>query len=144
MMPDIWLISVVLPAPFGPMMACISPGMTSSVTSSVTTRLPKLLRKPSRRSTGSGMTGPPPEPDAKGVQTTDQPAAREQHDQHQDRPENRLPVFRYAGQPFFGQKISGSANERTVERTGAAEDHHDDQLAGFLPRHVSGRDKLGQ
>ena len=30
--PEIWLISVVLPAPFGPMMACNSPGATSSVT----------------------------------------------------------------------------------------------------------------
>jgi hypothetical protein len=39
-MPDSWWMSVVLPAPFGPMTACSSPGSTSSVTSLVTRRAP--------------------------------------------------------------------------------------------------------
>src|SRR5882672_8928868 len=39
--PEIWPISVVFPAPFGPIKACTSPGFTSSVTSSVATTPPK-------------------------------------------------------------------------------------------------------
>ncbi len=38
--PEIWWISVVLPAPFGPMMACSSFTGTLSDTSSVTTSAP--------------------------------------------------------------------------------------------------------
>jgi hypothetical protein len=38
--PTIWLISVVLPAPLGPMMACTSPARTSRSTWSVTSRPP--------------------------------------------------------------------------------------------------------
>src|SRR3982751_4340786 len=44
--PEIWAMSVVLPAPFGPMSACTSPRTTSSVTSSVATRPPKRLETP--------------------------------------------------------------------------------------------------
>src|SRR5256885_16604647 len=40
-LPEIWPISVVLPAPFGPIRACTSPRTTSSVTSSVATTPPK-------------------------------------------------------------------------------------------------------
>ena len=47
--PLIWWISVVLPAPFGPMTAWISPGATSSETSSVTASPPKRLRRPTSR-----------------------------------------------------------------------------------------------
>src|SRR3954469_24838889 len=39
--PEIWPISVVLPAPFGPISACTSPRVTSSVRSSVATTPPK-------------------------------------------------------------------------------------------------------
>src|SRR5687768_16580706 len=42
-LPEIWPISVVLPAPFGPMSACTSPAATSRPTSSVATTPPKRL-----------------------------------------------------------------------------------------------------
>src|ERR1700733_1596270 len=92
--PDIWLISVVLPAPFGPMMAWISPGLTSSVTSSVTARLPKFLRSPSSRSTASegarsSMEDPPPQPGAE----PDQSAAGEQNQQRHSRTGDPVPVL---------------------------------------------------
>src|SRR5439155_611453 len=45
-LPEIWLIRVVLPAPFGPMSACTSPRATCSVTSSVATTPPKRLDTP--------------------------------------------------------------------------------------------------
>src|ERR1700683_101797 len=121
-------------------MASISPDMTSSVTSSVTTRLPKLFCSPRRDSTGSGMTEPLPKARAEA----DQPAAREQDHQHEQRPENHLPIFGYSRQPCLGEEIDGSADDGAVERADAAEDHHDDQLAGLLPGHVGRRDELGR
>ena len=71
--PEIWLISVVFPAPFGPMTACSSHGMRSKVTSSVTTRAPNDLRSFCRLSTGSSTDEPPH--DRAGQ--ADQAAARE-------------------------------------------------------------------
>src|SRR5438105_10227465 len=44
--PEIWPMSVVLPAPFGPISACTSPRTTSSVTSSVATTPPNRLETP--------------------------------------------------------------------------------------------------
>src|SRR5262245_7703431 len=93
--PEIWLISVVLPAPFGPITACSSPGMTSKLTSLVTMRPPKFLRKFSRRRTGSGMA---PAPHELGREA-DQAAAREQDDEHEDGSKNHLPVLGEARKP---------------------------------------------
>src|SRR4029079_15759121 len=84
--PEIWLISVVLPAPFGPITACSSPGITSSVTSSVTRRPPKFFERFSMRSTASA-TDHPPQPRGE----TEQSARREYRDQHEQRPEDHLP-----------------------------------------------------
>src|SRR5882757_8614877 len=97
--PEIWLIKVVLPAPFGPITACNSPGRTSSVTSSVTRSPPKFLVSPSMRSTASA-TDHPPQP----RHEPDQAAGREHCDQHEQRPKNDLPVFGDARQPFLGQQ----------------------------------------
>src|SRR5579872_6536077 len=132
-------MSVVLPAPFGPMMACISPGMTSSVTLSVTTRLPKLLRRLSRRSSGSVMAGLPLKPRNKSKQ----PAAREQHGQHEYRSEHHFPVLDQPRQHLLGDQIRGAADDRAVQRADAAEDHHNDQLARSLPRHIGRAHELG-
>src|SRR5215467_5147533 len=52
-MPVIRLNRVVLPAPFGPIMAWRSPGITRSVTSRVACRPPKLLHKPLSSSAGT-------------------------------------------------------------------------------------------
>src|SRR4051812_983875 len=77
--PEIWPMSVVLPAPFGPMSACTSPRTTSSVTSSVATTPPKRLE-----TARSSSMAPPPGEDAR------QPLGREhddgeQHDPHRQR-----------------------------------------------------------
>src|SRR5205823_14376082 len=45
-LPEIWPISLVLPAPLGPISAWTSPCATSSVTASVATRPPKRLVTP--------------------------------------------------------------------------------------------------
>src|SRR5437868_7534670 len=86
--PEIWLISVVLPAPFGPITACSSPGATSNVTSSVTRSPPKFLARLSMRSTASA-TEYPPQP----LSHADEPAPGEHRDQHQQRAEDHLPVL---------------------------------------------------
>src|ERR1700738_3101539 len=126
--PEIWLISVVLPAPFGPITACSSPGRTSSVTSSVTRSPPKFLVSPSMRSTGSATDHSP----QRGHEP-DQPAGREHRNQHQQRPEDHLPVFGDAREPFLGQEKCGRAEDRAVERAHTAEDHDDEKVTRALP-----------
>src|ERR1700754_303784 len=80
-----WLISVVLPAPLGPMMACNSPGSTSSDRLSVALMPPKLRTRFATRSRGSATVEPP--------QQSHDPAAREQYDQKQQRAHDQRPVF---------------------------------------------------
>src|SRR5271156_5759645 len=83
--PVSWPISVVLPAPLGPMIACNSPRATSSETWSVATMPPKRRTRFSTQSSGSA-TGKPPQ------QSIDA-AAPEQHDQQQQRAHDQRPVF---------------------------------------------------
>src|SRR4051812_4800838 len=73
--PEICAMSVVLPAPFGPMRACTSPRVTSSVTSSVATTPPKRFETPR----SSSMPPPEHSGDAVGRDHDD----RQQH--HADR-----------------------------------------------------------
>src|SRR4051812_23919655 len=95
--PVSWLISVVLPAPLGPMMACNSPRDTSSDKLSVATTPPKRRPRFSTRSKGSATAQPPDQPhDA---------AAPEQHDQEQQRPHDQCPVFGDLRQGLFQQQI---------------------------------------
>src|ERR1700755_2552007 len=84
--PVSWLISVVLPAPFGPMMACSSPWATSSETWSVAMMPPKRRTRSLTLSRGSATREPP-------EQAHDATAA-EQHDQQQQRAHDKRPVFR--------------------------------------------------
>src|ERR1700710_2149981 len=91
--PVSWLISVVLPAPFGPMIACNSPLATSSETLSVARMPPNRRTSFSTRSNGSATAQPFQKPD-------DTPAS-EQHDQQQQRPHDQRPVFRDLRQKLF-------------------------------------------
>src|SRR6266480_2755740 len=136
--PEIWLISVVFPAPFGPMTACSSRGMTSSVRSSVTRRAPNDLRSFSRRSTGSGTHDSP----RQGAREAKEATAREQDDEHEHRAEDHLPVLGESGEPLLGQEIDRSPDHRAVERAQAAKQHHHDQFARALPGHVGRTDKF--
>src|SRR5258708_8926896 len=83
--PVSWLISVVLPAPFGPMIACNSPRATSSETLSVATMPPHRRTRFSTRSKGSATAQPPHQPK--------NAATPEQHDQQQKRAHDPLPAF---------------------------------------------------
>src|SRR2546429_6208595 len=97
-----WLISVVLPAPLGPMMACSSPGATSSDRLSVALMPPKLRTRFSTRSKGSGTTQPP--------QQTHDATACEQHDQQQQRAHDQRPVFGKLRQQLFQQQKHDGAD----------------------------------
>src|SRR6202043_2770293 len=99
-----WLSSVVLPAPFGPMIACNSPLATSSETLSVATMPPNRRTSFSTRSKGSATAQPPQQPD--------DTAAPEQHDQQQQRAHDQRPVFRHLRQEFFQHQIYHRAEHR--------------------------------
>src|SRR5271157_6063491 len=81
-------ISVVLPAPLGPMMACSSPSGTASEIASEAMTPPKRLLSPSIRNSASGTAGLP--------QQAVDAAPREQHDQQKQRTQQDLPVFPHA------------------------------------------------
>src|ERR1700675_1634257 len=100
--PVSWLISVVLPAPFGPMMACNSPLATSSERLSVATMPPNRRTRFSTRSRGSATAQPPQQPD--------DAAAAEQHDQEQQRTHDQRPIFGELRQKFFQHEIDDRAD----------------------------------
>src|SRR5688572_29187312 len=80
--PEICLMKVVLPAPLGPITACVSPSRTSKSTPSVATSAPKVLR--SLRVSRRLFIFP--------RQEAGQAAPREQHDEHEEDPQVELPV----------------------------------------------------
>src|SRR5713101_8813272 len=123
--PVSWLISVVLPAPFGPMIACNSPRATSSETLSVATMPPNRRTRFSTQSKGSATTQPP--------QQAKNAAAPEQHDQQQQRTHDERPVFRDLRQKLFEQEINDCADHRAEQRAHAAEDNHHHQVTGAGP-----------
>src|SRR3974390_249574 len=80
--PASWPMRVVLPAPFGPMIACVSPSRTSSSTPSLASRAPKVLVRP-RTSRMLLIL----REDRAG-----QPAPDEEYREHEKRPEVQLHV----------------------------------------------------
>src|SRR5712692_526034 len=83
-LPASWLISVVLPAPFGPMMAWVSPSRTSRLTSSLASSAPKLFVRPRTSSRTLFILAEKQSREA---------APEEEHRQHQERPQDQLPVL---------------------------------------------------
>src|SRR5258708_34287469 len=92
-----WLISVVLPAPLGPMIACSSPLMTSSDKLSVAVMPPNRRTRFSTRSKGSATAHPP--------EQAHDAAAGEQHDQQQHWAHDHCPIFRDLRHQLFQHKI---------------------------------------
>src|SRR2546428_12866753 len=82
--PASWPISVVLPAPLGPMTACVSPSGTSRSTRSVARRPPKLLLSPRITISGSAIAQDLPR------QEPEQTALGEEHHEDQERPQDDL------------------------------------------------------
>src|SRR5262252_9680716 len=131
--PVSWPIKVVLPAPFGPMIACSSPRSTASEMRSEATTPPNRLVNPSISSSGSAMVGSGDESGAARTVRNGRPleqagdaAARKQHDQQQQGAENDLPVLGDAGQELFQHQQADGAEQRAERGAHAAEHDHDD------------------
>src|SRR3989440_16097 len=135
--PESWPISVVLPAPLGPMIASVSPSATSRSTPSVATRPPKRLVRPRTASSGSAIAR-----DRAGQQAPEA-AARVEHDEDEQRTQDDLPVHRPRGEDVLEQEEDDGAEDGAVQRAHAAEDHHDHDVARAGPVHVAGRQILG-
>src|SRR5262245_20606055 len=122
---------VVLPAPFGPISAWISPGATESETLSTATTPPKRFARPSMTRIGSA-TGEPPNEESP-ARNARESLRREQHDSKQDDPNGKLPVDRVCGEHFLQNEQRHRPEEPAVVIAHAAENHHDHQLARLGP-----------
>src|SRR6188472_2752260 len=109
------------PKPMRPKSGASSPTGMSRLISSDATIPPKRLLKPSTRSKAS-VTARPQE------HAVD-PAAREQHDQQEDRADDDLPVFRHSRERLFQHQERHRADHRPEYRPHAAEHRHDDEVA---------------
>src|SRR5262245_32333043 len=145
-------ISVVLPAPFGPMTACSSPAGTLSVMSSDATTPPKRLVRPSIARSASVTTLAP--------QQSVDAAARIEHDQEEQRAQHDLPIFRDLHrhrllhewkrhrandrrQELLEHQQRDRADQRAERRRHAAEHDHHDEIARARPVHGRRADEAG-
>src|SRR5205814_7033593 len=126
-LPASWPMNVVLPAPFGPMMACVSPSRTSKSMPSVARSAPKLFVN--WRTSSIGL-----------VEDAGESAAEEDDGEDEQRAEDDLPVLRPAGKEIFEEQQGKGAEHRPGGARHAAEDHHEHDVAGLLPAHEAGRD----
>src|SRR3954467_9349875 len=86
-LPASWLMKVVLPAPFGPMIACVSPSRTARSMPSLARRAPKVFV----RARTSSMA----------LKNAGEAALEEDDREHEQRPEHRLPVLGPTLQDLF-------------------------------------------
>src|SRR5258707_9397865 len=128
--PASWLISVVLPAPFGPMMAWVSPSRISRLTSSHARSAPKLLVRPLTSSRVLFILA---------EEQSREAALEEEHRQHQERPEDELPVRSPARERVLDQEQRKGADHRSGDARHAPEYDHEHKLARARPVHELGR-----
>src|SRR5436190_12612383 len=129
-LPASWLMKVVLPAPFGPMMAWVSPSRTARSMPSVARSAPKALTRLRTSSIGA--------PENSG-----EAALEEDHRQDEQRPQDHLPVLGPALEQLFQQDQRKGPQHRPRGARDAAEDHHEHEIAGLDPAHQAGRDVVG-
>src|SRR5499426_4473269 len=147
--PVSWAISVVFPAPLGPMTACSSLRGTSSEMASEATTPPKRLVRASICSSGSATAhlrirpAAEPRPQGRRLEQAVDAATREQHYQQQQRTQNDLPVFGKTRERLLEHQQRHRADQRPERGAHAAEHHHDDQVAGPRPVHHGRADEVG-
>src|SRR5581483_8505325 len=129
-------ISVVLPAPFGPITACISPGMTANVTSASATTPPKRLLRPWICNSGSATF--------ERLQNSGDTAARIEHNRYQQRSENDLPMLGNARKHFLEDQQRDRAHDRAKRRSHATEHDHDTEIARARPIHRRRTDEFAE
>src|SRR5260221_12034625 len=129
-----WLISVVLPAPFGPMMAWVSPSRISRLTPSHASSAPKLLVRPLTSSRVLFILA---------EEQSREAALEEEHRQHQERPQDELPVRSPARERVLDQEQRKGAEHRSGDARHASEYDHEHKLARARPVHELGREVGG-
>src|SRR3990167_6379806 len=122
------LKSVVLPAPFGPMIAAISPRARARLT-------PATAWKPSNAlwTSRTSSTPEPQEAPAPVVERTDEPAGEREQQHDQDRAEHERPVLGVGRDLLVQHEQHERTDGGTVEVAHAAEDRHDQDLGGLRP-----------
>src|SRR5690349_10441474 len=129
-LPASWLMKVVLPAPFGPITAWVSPSRTSKSMPSEARNAPKLFVRP--RTSSIGL-----------VENAREATAEEDHREHEQRAEDHLPVLGPALQHFLDEEQGERAEHGAGGARHAAQDHHEHQLARLQPAHEARRDVGG-
>src|SRR3954464_6336016 len=99
MLPASWPMKVVLPAPLGPMMACVSPARTSRSMPSVARSAPKVFT--SWRTSSIGL-----------VENPGESATEEDHGKDEQRSQDHLPVLRPAREQVLEEKQGEGAEHR--------------------------------
>src|SRR5213082_3259726 len=133
-LPASWLIKVVLPAPFGPMMAWVSPSRISKSTSSLARSAPKLFLKPRTSSRVLFILA---------EEQSREAALQEKHRQHEERSEDELPVLRPARERVLEEQQRKGAEHRTRDTLHAAEYDHEHELDRARPIHELGGEVRG-
>src|SRR5262245_41640287 len=127
--PVIRLNSVVLPAPFGPMMALIEPAGTVKLTPPTAWKPSKLLRSWRTSSTAA----PPGQPGCNQSGGPGETAGEREEQRDQDGAENQGPVLRIGHdllvEPDQDERADGGAEEGAH----APEQGHDQHLGGLGP-----------
>src|SRR5687767_8307689 len=126
-LPASWLMNVVLPAPFGPITACVSPSLTSKSIPSHARRAPKALVNDLTSSIGL-------------VEDARQAAAEEDDREDEQRAEDHLPMLGPALEDFLDEEERESAEHGSRGARHAAEDDHEHDVAGLLPAHQARND----
>src|SRR5687767_1366592 len=127
-LPASWLMKVVLPAPFGPITACVSPSLTSKSMPSHARSAPKLFVRLLTSSIGL-------------VEDAGEAAPEEDDREHEQGPQHHLPVIGDEARvgPRFQELLDHQQRERAEHRARgarhAAEDHHEHDVARLLPAH---------
>src|SRR5258707_6102631 len=132
--PASWPISVVLPAPFGPMIACVSPSSTSRSTLSLASSAPKLLVRPRTSSRTLFILA---------EEQSREAALEEEHRQHQQRTQDQLPLLSPARERVFEEQQRERAQHRSGDASDAPQDHDEHELARARPVHELGRQARG-
>ena len=143
-MPVIRLISVVLPAPFGPISAWRAPCGSSNSMSFATTSEPKLLSSPRVESAALTICLASA-PRAGELRKPAEDAVRqEHHDGDQQHADPEIPELRRgAGELVARHHEDDGADQPAIEPPGAAEDQDHEHVGGALEADRFERDRFG-
>src|SRR5205085_1005053 len=143
-MPVIRLNSVDFPAPFGPMTARTSPSATRIDTWSTATSPPKRRVSSSSSSNATISFRFGPAATKAGTNQAPDPLRRKHHESDEDKPKEQGPGLGVIAQLVLNDQKESSAENRADQCAGAADDHHDQDLARQQPEQQLGVRESGK